>query len=312
MSHCLLELFRPCIYMHFSYTQKLRSVQILNSIPMPSYNTEERVSSPPPSVGMTQVESPMRGMQNTLPSPCAMPSSSTPMVTFDRPSPLLIEQVGESPICGQDLLPDVETGRMADSLSKVWPGLCIISDGVISLLNLERMKMKETRHSAFAGVSKCKERMIEALDRQRFFEMRLSESSEVHAQVAEDYERARLNCQATKRGGHVCTTAEDKATRADIIANADALVHARFETMDSAEHRRRAWEFKANRHASFVNKLSTELIAAEEKYQKTCEKIDADLAHLIAMAELLERVKTRSQTVTRTHIQICSSSSSCT
>ncbi|KAG0593682.1 hypothetical protein M758_UG010100 [Ceratodon purpureus] len=269
--------------------------QILYPVPLPEPDREENVDTPAPPIDITEVEASMENMHTTLPTNGVIPASSAPTVTVDRPEPSVMCEVGESPVRHVQPLLHAETERMAYMLSKVMPRLCLIREGLTSQINSERMKLKESRHLAFAGVSNCKERIFLELDRQRFVERRLSEVSEVHAEAAEDYERARLNCVAAKRGLNMCTVASEKATRADILSNAEALVQSWFETMDSAKHRRRAWEFKANHQASIVNKLGVELVAAEEKYRKTREEIDADLAHLVAVAELLERVNTRSQ-----------------
>ena len=201
---------------------------------------------------------------------------------------LYVVEVGESSARRSPLSTMENPLKFSNTETKVIPGLYSIRSSIIPLVTSERTKLQETRHMAFAGISKTKSRLQEEKERLAFVKRRLSEKSDLHATAAEDYEQARLNFVSAKTNGSIAATVEDKAVTAKIIENAEALVHSWYEVMDGAQHSRMEWELLANRQTVLINGLAGEALAAEEKYRETCGQIDSDIDNLRAVAKLLE------------------------
>lgn len=148
-----------------------------------------RVEGTTASAGVIDIESLMEDLNSEMPiseiSPELQPADA------EKPEETATCEVGESSARlkrPQAMgLPD-NSGTM---FTKLMSGLKVIEADFLPMIVSKRMKLKERRHVAFEGVSNSRVRLLEEMDRQRFIERRLSEKSEVHAEIAEDYEQAR-------------------------------------------------------------------------------------------------------------------------
>ncbi|KAG0575072.1 hypothetical protein KC19_VG315600 [Ceratodon purpureus] len=177
------------------------------------------------------------------------------------------------------------------SLSKISPGLCAIRPGIIPLVESEQRKLQERRHLAYAAVSNAKTRLRQEKERAQLFGRKLAEARGAYERAVEEYERSRRVLAAALRDRDNISGVDEKRTASNVFENCETLVNSWYQNVQAARNPLYEWEFKSERHSALLARLRAGLRDAEGEYRLTCETLDAELAHLRVLTDLLEQVK---------------------
>ena len=155
----------------------------------------------------------------------------------------------------------------------------------------EQRKLQETRHLAYSTVSKGKARVREEKERAKHIGKKIAEKEGAYQRAVAEYESSRRVDGAAMGDGEIRSGVEGKRTVENMIRNCEALMNRWYENVKTARNQLTEWRFKSERHCAFLARVHAELVAAETEYTKTCTSLDADLAHLQALTNLLDQVK---------------------
>ena len=187
--------------------------------------------------------------------------------------------------------PDADGQNPDISLDSILPALNVLRPGIIPLVEAEQRKLQETRHNAYAAVSKLKTRCREEKERAVQISRKVEERMVTHARAVQEYERARRVLVATMGEAENNACINGKQPHSNIIRNCEALVNSWYSNVKEARNRLQEWQLKSERHSIFMDRLKGEVTQAENDYRSTCESLDAKLAHFSAVTEFLQHIE---------------------